>query len=477
VRRQGKVIVHFDLYDFIIRGNKTHDIRLMPEDVIFIPPAMKRAGIGGPVKTPAIYELKGERTLLDLINLAGGLNPAAFKSRVQILRIKDRREMILIEDDLEKFLTGRLPDIVLFDGDLIKVLPVPSVDIRMVRVTGEVQNPGEFGYRENMRVKDLITFAGGFKMQSNLEDAELTRVSATPEGPQTTRLHINLRRAMTGDTRDNILLKPNDYLFVRSIPGWDLYKLVSIGGEVKYPGAYTIKKGETLSSVLTRAGGFTNRAYTKGAFFTRNSVRNMQAQHLKQAMDRIEAEMLASASMTTETALDKEDVARQKTVMAQQRQFLAKMRSIQPLGRVVIQLDDPERLRGTPDDLELQEGDSLTVPLIQQTVNVLGSVINPTAVVYDPHLTVKEYIAQVGGPTRHADVKRVYVIKVNGSAMGGRGGLLFGSGVASARLDPGDTIVVPEDMERIPWLKSVKDIATILAQFALMAGVVFAALK
>ena len=477
VRRQGRVVVHFDLYDFLIRGIKTHDIRLMPEDVIFIPLAGKRAGIGGPVRTPAIYELKGERTLMDLIKLAGGLDPSAFKSRVQVLRIQDRREMVLIEDDLEKFMTGRLPDIVLQDGDLIKVFPVPSISIRTVRVEGMVQNPGEFGYRDNMRIKDLITFAGGFLLQSNLQDAELTRVTVTPEGPQTSRIYINLRRAMSGTLRDNILLRPNDYLFVRPVPDWSLYKLVSIRGEVKYPGNYTIKKGETLSSVLARAGGFTDSAYTKGAFFTRIAVKKMQAEHLKQALDKIEAEMMATNVQQTQTALEKEDVERQKTIAAQQQQFLAKLRTIQPLGRVVIHIDDPERLRGTPDDLELQQGDSLRIPPIQQTVNVLGSVVNPTAVVYDPYLTVNNYIAQVGGPTKHADLKHIYVIKVNGSALSGGGNLLFGGGVASARLDPGDTIVVPEDLERVAWLKTVKDVATILGNFALTAGVVFAALK
>jgi protein involved in polysaccharide export with SLBB domain len=475
VRRQGKVIVHFDLYDFLIKGIKTRDIRLMPEDVIFIPLAGKRVGIGGPVKTPAIYELKNERTLTDLINLAGGLDPVAFKSRVQVLRIKDRKEMVLSEDDLEKFLNGRLPDIVLADGDLIKVFPVPSVDVKMVRVEGMVQNPGEFGYRDNMRIKDLITFAGGFLLQANMEEAELTRVTVTPEGPQTTRLYINMRRAMAGHLRDNVLLRPNDYLFVRPVPDWALYKLVRIDGEVKYQGNYTITKGETLSAVLARAGGFTDKAYTKGAFFTREAVKKMQAEHLRQTIDRLEAEILARSAQRTQTAIEKEDVERQRTVVAQQQAFLAKMRTIVPLGRVVIRIDDPERLRGTPDDLEMQEGDSLMVPQIQQTVNVLGSVVNPTAVVYNPYRTVNDYLAQVGGPGKNADLKNMYVIKVNGSASGRKG--FFLGGVSSERLDPGDSIIVPEDLERVAWLKEIKDITTILANIAVTAGVVLVGLK
>ena len=203
----------------------------------------------------------------------------------------------------------------------------------------------------------------------------------------------------------------------------------------------------------------------------------MQAEHLKLALDKLEAELITTSVQTTQTATDKEDIERQKVIALQQQQFLAKLRTIQPLGRVVIRMDDPERLRGTPDDLELQEGDNLQIPQIQQTVNVMGSVVNPTAVVYDPYLTVGKYIAQVGGPTKHADTDRLYVIKVNGSALGEKGGLIFGRRVASSRLDPGDTIVVPEKLERIPWLKTVKDVATILGQFALMAGVAVSVLK
>jgi polysaccharide biosynthesis/export protein len=328
-----------------------------------------------------------------------------------------------------------------------------------------------------MRVKDLIDYAGGLLMQAYLEEAEITRVTVTPQGPETSRLYVNLRQAMNGTPRDNILLRPNDYVFIRSIPDWSLYKLVKVEGEVKYPGNYAIKKGETLSSLLTRAGGFSDNAYPKGAYFTRRSVQKMQGEHLRQALDKLEAEMLSVTILATQTAVEREDVERFKTVGLQQQQFLAKLRTIQPLGRVVINLDDPERLRGTPDDLELQEGDNLLIPQIQQTVNVLGSVVNPSAVVYDPYLTVKKYVAQVGGPTKNADMDRVYVVKVNGSALGGKGGIILGSRVASTRLDPGDTIIVPENLERTPWLRTIKEVTSILGNIALTAGVVLVGLR
>lgn len=504
VRRGKKVIVHFDMYDVLLRGDKSNDIRLQPQDVIFIPPIgplaaigatskeligkpaekgkdeavvekVEATAVGGPIKVPGIFELKNEKTLTDLLNLAGGMAGTAFKSRVQVVRVQNHQELVLFEDDLHKVLMGNVPNIPLSDSDLVKIFLVPDLIEKKVRLTGAVKKPGEFGLNKNMRVKDLIEYAGGLLMEANIQEAEITRVTITPDGPETSRILINLRRAMSGSPQDNILLKPNDYLFIRSIPDWTLYTLTRVEGEVKFPGNYAVKKGETLSSLLSRAGGFTDKAYKKGILFTREAVKKMQAEHLKQAIDRVEAEMLASAVQKTQASIDKEDAERQRTIAAQQQQFLAKMRTVVPMGRVVIHIDDPERLRGTPDDLELQQGDSLLVPQVQQTVNVLGSVVNPTAVVYGPYITVKDYLAQVGGPTNHADVKRLYVIKADGSALSGKGA--FFGGLNSTRLDPGDTIVVPEDLERIAWLKEIKDIASIFGNIALAAGVVFAALK
>lgn len=517
VRRGKRVVVHFDMYDFLIRGDKSKDIRLQTEDVIFIPPIGNLSAIGTPgpapgsleaaktleaaralevtktsgaIKIPAIYELKDERTLSDLLKLAGGLGDTAFKGRVQVLRVKDRKEMVLFEDDLNKVLTGRAPAVYLVDGDFVKIFPVPDIVEKKVRVAGAIKTTGDFGYFTNMRVKDLVDYAGGLLRQANKEEAEITRVTVTPQGPETTRIYLNLGRALAGAPKDNILLKPDDYLFVRTVPEWDLYKLVKIAGEIKFTGTYSIKNGETLSSLLSRAGGFTSRAYPKGAMFTRMAVVETQKRHLKQAIDRIETEMLALSSQAAVTELTKEEAERQRTYVTQQQKLLAKLKEIVPLGRVVVYLDDPERLRGTPADIELQEGDSLVVPPIQQTVNVMGAVVNPTAILYDPYSTVHDYILRAGGLSNIADGKGTYIIKVNGSAISRSAFGWFGAPMYvgptvtyhvgsfnTLRLDPGDSIVVPEQLERIAWLREIKDIATILGQIAVVAGVVFIGLK
>jgi len=570
VRRASKVIVTFDLYEFLLRGDKSKDIRLQPEDVIFIPPigpvaaigtpksmqevgealktlarvqlqtpstqvqestwqqrenlsimtAPPKAGVepgsipnswteqefnkneaeftrrfhislaeavnklamskgldfGGPVKVPGIYELKNEKSLGDLLHLAGGLGDIAFKGRVQVLRVQGQQAMILFNEDLGK-VESRRQDFRIVDGDFVEIFPVPSLVEKKLAIAGAVKNPGEFGFRDNMRVSDLVAYAGGLLQQADKSEAEITRVSITPQGPETSRLYIRLFAALNNGPRDNVVLKPNDYLFIRPVPNWDIYKTVQIAGEVKFPGTHAIKKGEPLSSVLARAGGFTDRAYLLAGVLVRQSTKALQKQQLTAAIDRLEAQVFSSSAIKAQTSLEPEEAKKTEIAARQQQSLVASLRKVEPLGRVIIHLSDPERLRGTPDDIGMEEGDVLNVPQVQQTVNVVGAVFAPTAVVFAPHRTVKEYLLMAGGPTQIADRKAIYVIKVDGSAMSRQGFSILGSGVNGAVLNPGDTIVVPEELERIDWLKGIKDVATIIGQIALTAGVVLIGLK
>jgi len=472
VKRNGTTLVHFDLYDFLLKGDKTQDIRLMPEDVIFIPPVGPLVGIAGDVKSPAIYELKGETRLEELIDMSGGFNDIAFKSRIQIDRIVDHNQQKVLEvgsDEIQKKGVQVQP------GDLVKVFSVVQ-DKRMVRLSGAVQREGDYGISPGMTVKDLIAMAGGLKYYAYAKEAELTRVTPTPEGPKTEKLLVALGRVLDGEGEADVVLKENDYLFVRAVPEWELHRTVMIQGEVRFPGAYTIEKGETLSSLIERAGGFRENAYLKGAVFTRESVRELQQRQLNDSIDRLEQQIFSQSAESIEASLTPEVALQQKASMEQRRLLIAKMRAAKAKGRISIVLASLEKFKGSPSDIPLEEGDILFVPEKPRQVQVIGAVYNSTAFIYDRNATVASYIKKAGGMTENANYGQAYLLKVDGTAVSKeQTGGFFGSGFDSSTLDPGDTIVIPEETERTYWLREVKDVTQILYQIAVTAGVLIVA--
>src|SRR3990170_3755646 len=379
VKRDGRETVHFDLYDLLLKGDKSNDIRLMPQDVDFIPPIGPVAAIAGSVNNPALYELKSETKISQLVEMAGGMNTVAFKGRIQIERI--------------------------------------------------------------------------------------------------------VEKALEGESGDNLPLRENDYLFVRTVPEWKLYQTVTISGEVKYPGTYTIRKGEKLSSLITRAGGFTDRAYLKGAVFTRERVREIQQKQLDESADRLEREMAARGTLAVAAASSPEEAQIKSSETQQMKGFLAKVRQAKAKGRLVVPISDIGKGKGATEYIELEEGDSLFIPANPQSVQVSGSVFNQTAFVYDGNKGISDYIKLAGGYTENADKKRIYFLKVDGTAVRPEEGFssIFWSKTSSQwesggkQLDPGDTIVVPEQLERIAWMREIKDITQILYQIAVTAGVLLVA--
>lgn len=488
LNRKGQASFSLDLYDFILHGDKSKDIRLLPEDVIFIPPVGHLAGIAGNVKVPAIYELKGETKVRDLIEMAGGLNSISFKNRTQILRIENGEDQNLIELNLSEEGKEEENNLILRDGDVVRIFPVSQTVEKVVHIRGAVKSQGTYGYKDGMAVKDLLTYSGGILRYANKEDAELTRVSITPDGPVTQRIIIKLQKAIEGDTQYNIPLKEDDYLFVKTVPEWGLYKTVTVSGEVKFPGTYTINKGEALSSLIERAGGYTDRAYLKGAVFMRESVRTLQQKQLDESINRLEQEMISQSARTIESALSAEEAQQQKEVAEQRRGLIAKMRSVKAKGAVSIRLSKPEKFKNSSYDIPLEDGDILNIPEKPHQVQVIGSVYNPTAFVHNPSWTVESYLRYAGGMTRNAEYDDIYVLKMDGTAISKREwsgrsdisgdsdeGWFFKTKFMSSTLDPGDTIVVPEKIERVVWLREVKDLTQILYQIAVTAGVLIVA--
>jgi protein involved in polysaccharide export with SLBB domain len=476
VKRNGKAVATFDMYDLLMEGDKSKDIRMMPEDVIFVPVVGPQVAIVGNVRQPAIYELKEPLNVDGLINMAGGISATGFDGRVQMMRVIGQEYRTVFEGDLKLFSKNSLRTTMLKDGDFLRLFSVIERQ-SMVRLTGPVAKPGNFSIEQGKtRLKDVLEWAGGLLYYA-ANEAEITRVEATSQGPKTERLRVNVRRALAETSTDNILLKMNDFIFIRTIPDWKLYKKVFIYGEVKYPGEYSIQEGETLSSLLKRAGGFTNRAYPRGAIFTRESVKEAQQQQIHEMIQRMERELLAVNTNEMSSALTSEEARILQSETEQKRRLLQKMKQTQATGRIATLIADSNILERTSYDLTLEEGDALYIPSNPSTVQVIGSVLNPSAFVYDKKLNYKEYIFMAGGYTSEASPSRIYVLKADGTAVRVK---------ASARevtpwvkefnkeewqlIEPGDAIVVPQKVTSYKGLRQTRDYIDMITKMAITAA-------
>jgi len=482
VKRNGKNVVQFDMYDFLLKGNKTKDVRLMPEDVIFIPPVGPLAGIAGNVKNPAIYELKGDTRLLDLIDMAGGLTGMAFRGRVQVQRVENNELRTIFEGDLIDIEKTAEKNFALKDGDLAKVFAVVELK-NTITITGAVANPGDFGVASGVtRVSDVLALSGGLLYYASSQ-VEVTRVKVTQSGPLTERFVVDAFKAKEGDPAHNVPLEMNDYLFVRTVPEWQLYRTVNVGGEVKYPGAYTITRGEKLSSVLERAGGYTNFAYLRGTTFTRERVRQLQQKSLEELAVRLERELIAEGAIQAGIATSTEEVQAKKVELEQKQKFIESLKRLKASGRMTIWLAHLRLLKGSEYDIELEEGDSLYVPSENKVVNVVGAVMSNGSFIYNEKWGHEDYVQMAGGYSRYADGDNVFVMKVDGSARKLSNGFMNWSPIrkrwevagfneSKGPLEAGDTIVVPERLERAAWLRNLKDITQILANAGLAAATI-----
>jgi protein involved in polysaccharide export with SLBB domain len=219
LKRGDKTVVHFDAYDLLLKGNRTHDLRLMPEDIVFVPHVGPLVGIAGNVRKPAIYELKGPTRLTELVSMAGGLRGFAFKGRVQVQRIAENQYITVLEVDLVDIQKRPDKNIQLQDGDLVKIFAVAEAK-NLVTINGAIYMPGEYGITPGVTtIRDILGKAGGAQYYASSQ-AELTRLIVTPNGPTTDVIGFDLQRAMEGDPVNNLVLEKNDYVLVRSVPGW-----------------------------------------------------------------------------------------------------------------------------------------------------------------------------------------------------------------------------------------------------------------
>jgi polysaccharide export outer membrane protein len=287
------------------------------------------------------------------------------------------------------------------------------------------------------------------------------------EQRQTELIEIDLAAALRGDTAADIALQPFDYLSIKELPEWGQEEKVTLRGEVRFPGIYPIRRGETLQSVLTRAGGLTEHAFPEGAVFARVELRRREQEQLDRLGERLKKD-LASLALQGAAANQGNSAA---TIQVGQA-LLAQLESSRAVGRLVIDL--PRVLDARPEsagDVVLRGGDELVVPRIQQEVTVIGEVQNATSHLWRPELGRDGYISLSGGTTRKADRGRIYVVRANGGVVAAESSRWFSSG-GNVRMRPGDTVVVPLDTDRLPALPFWQAVVSIVYNTAIAAAAV-----
>ncbi|TMJ00619.1 MAG: hypothetical protein E6G97_18805 [Alphaproteobacteria bacterium] len=591
LKRRGELVRRLDLYDMLIHGDTTDDAKLLPDDVIFVPPIGSTVSVDGEVHRPAIYEVRNEGSVADVVQLAGGLTAEADTAKLALTRIDADLHRVVLQVDLSAatgkveavrngdslrvsrlrptldagvqvqgyvYTTGafayhegmRLTDVIrsvddlkpnadlhyilirrelspdrrvtALSADLAAALHEPSSsenvplmardrimvfdrqssrdrviqplldDLTLqsnigypdevVRIDGRANVPGAYPLEAGMTVRDLIRAGGGLSGAAYGGSAELTRYKViNGESRRTELIQVDLAAVLRGDPAANLRLEPYDSLSIKRIEAWTEQEQITLSGQVKFPGTYSIKQGETLKSVLLRAGGLTEYAFPEGSVFTRQELRDREQKQLDLLGDRMEKDIAfaalqgialnASGAAGVAGAGGAGGAAGATTALTVGHSLLTQLRQSRAIGRLVINL--PRLLRssiGSVSDVIVRGGDELIVPKFQQEVTVIGEVQTATSHLYRPGLSRDDYIALSGGETVRADKSRIYVVHADGSVAANEGARWFHS--SNVQIAPGDTVVVPLNAEHIPALPLWQAVTQILYNIAIATAAV-----
>jgi polysaccharide biosynthesis/export protein len=423
VLRANKEVGRLDLYRFLLQGDRSGDVRLESGDVVYVGLMRTQVGIQGAVTRPGVYENDGPVTLRALMQLAGGATPFADLARIRIERV-DANGGFRLQDLPLDHGHGIDPDsLTLSDYDLVTVLPLNERVRNVVTLDGFVRHAGEQELAPGMRLSQLVG-PDQLLPEADLEHAELRRVD-----PHTFQVEVrpfSVTAARSG--AEDVALQPLDAVTIFS--GARFPRSVTVDGEVEHPGTYSITPGERLSSVLRRAGGVRPSGALTAATFVRKSAAEQTHTFLR---DFVERQRLALAEQQARAAAAGDSASASALARAQLELTAALERQATP-GRVVLDVDEAGRWEGTARDPELEDGDHLTVPQRPATVMVLGSVMNPGAVLAHGPGSFDNYLRLAGGASHDGDIGRSYVLRASGAAVPRRFGL---------RVRPGDAIIVP----------------------------------
>ena len=328
---------------------------------------------------------------------------------------------------------------------------------QVATISGTVRSSGIYPLTKDMTLTQLIAAAGGLNEGAYTQVVELSRYDFTDqEKAGADHFSITLSEAMADPAKDP-KLQPYDVISVRTIPEFREVLGINLNGEVRFPGFYRFKRGETLSQVIKRAGGLTELAHIDAAVFTRQQLRDQEQKQLQDLSKRLRSDLAAT---DLEVANDGKSSVKDNSA-----EILRALKETNALGRLVLDLYGI--LDGTVDDVMLKDGDQLVIPEYRQEVSVLGEVQHSSAHLFNRRLDIDDYIDLSGGVNTHADNKRIYIVKVDGSVAlpGGSGWFRH----KNSRIAPGDTIIVPLDVDRRRTLSLWSEASSVVYQLALGA--------
>lgn len=556
--RDGHLFKKIDLYELLLKGKRDFDVLLTDRDVVFVPRLGKTVAVAGAVSEEAIFELRDEKTVGELFDLAGGILPQGATGRMYLRRYLHNQEFVVQDIATQEDAAGRWQELAVYDGDLLELQFLSPTWPRVVKLEGHVWNPDVFQYREGLALSDILVSAallqpdsitdfallysydaastrfqvqrfplakvlareydaklqpydrivilsrqgagireefsvhgavwkgGSFPFQPGLTLADAIALAggekfgARRQGVELSRQEVQDEEVVTRqtllslDTDGGLALQPFDDVYIPLVKDVTLQRKVTISGQVKFPGSYVVQKGDHISDVILRAGGFLDDAYLYGAEYTSEKAREIQQQSIDKMIQELEIKAQQVMSAQAQTATGAEEAGSAKVAEASISALLGQLKEVRAKGRVTMTLATMPSFRGSLYDFAVTDGDTLHIPARPSFVATVGSVYSPSAYLHEPDRDMAYYLNKSGGPTKSADEKYIYLLRANGEVVSKARSHSVFSSFNSIKLMPGDTIVVPENLERLPYLRLVRDVSDIVFKIATTAGVAIA---
>ncbi len=404
---------------------------------------------------PGAYSVSSLATVMTGLVQAGGPAPAGSFRNIELRRggqVIGRFDLydLLVRGDKN----GDLP---LQADDVLHVGPIGA----QVALIGSVNRAAIIELKRNETIDDAISYVGGLSTVADNRRVSIERLSERND-----RRVVELSLPQDGSQRlysGDVVRAFNSVS--AALPQAKQYKRIRVEGEVARPGDYVLPPVSTLADAIQAAGGLTSQAYLFGTDLSRESVRKAQEVQYDRALRDLETDFTRNTS--TQRVNNAEEAAALTQKQAGTSRLIERLRAVRPTGRVVLDLSDAST---SVPPLPVEEGDRLYIPARPNTVGVFGSVFNGGSYLLKAGSSIADIVKIAGGPTRGADADSMFVLRANGSVVSARqstSGWFGGNSLANVAALPGDTVFVPEEINKTTFIQEAKDWTQILYQFGI----------